>query len=677
MELYFTKDIKLTNKIFLFCFFSIFSIFQGQVVSTASPSAMKATTGVGLHKSRVYWINWDTNNDGNPSDNLLTGAVSTFTSPAGFVYTITISNVKVYNSSGTELTSGVDYIFNSAKTTSYFMNNFPSGYAGFPGGKDVIGLSNVNAAKGDGNRVTFTLTVVAKDPYGNSGNATGIVIGGSESLAGNYEWYTLKMNTGRVRLIDKYIRNNVWTNFETQLQISNAGKTIKTTNQGTNGDGRGDVMLFAEDVASIDCEVKGGGGQSFAVGFLEELDYSDAPASYGLAYHLVENKFSGGLFPDGNTNVNTLSNAADLASGSGQLAKFADPNLRLGTDIDSEDVPTLPAAGTAPNVDDLSGADDEGALPNTPANINGYVGIPYVNISPFTSYLTMWIDVNRNGVFESTEKVTNTIPPNKSGTKVMDLTSLAIPVGTNYYTRVRYSSQNNLLPTGYAPDGEVEDHFINIVNNTYNIMGTVFLDNNSGTPDGTALYNITVELYNSLGTLVATTSTSFDGEYIFSNLSNGNYTVKVVSPVSPSYQNVSSTDATPLDGSTAVVVNNANILAVKFGLYFNLCYKPSPTTTGGLPTNHGITALGRAGAENGNWPMVRTGAWTALEAKTKGFVINRVVANYEPPLDDGQVPTITNPTKGMVIYDTTNKCLKIYDGTTWKCFSVQGCPAIN
>ncbi|WP_435524497.1 hypothetical protein [Chryseobacterium indoltheticum] len=31
------------------------------------------------------------------------------------------------------------------------------------------------------------------------------------------------------------------------------------------------------------------------------------------------------------------------------------------------------------------------------------------------------------------------------------------------------------------------------------------------------------------------------------------------------------------------------------------CYKPANTATAGLPTNHGITAAGRAGADNGNW----------------------------------------------------------------------------
>ena len=48
-----------------------------------------------------------------------------------------------------------------------------------------------------------------------------------------------------------------------------------------------------------------------------------------------------------------------------------------------------------------------------------------------------------------------------------------------------------------------------------------------------------------------------------------------------------------------------------------MCIRDS-VTTGGLPTNHGITSLSRAGDDgDGNtandWPMVRKGAWTALE----------------------------------------------------------------
>ena len=102
------------------------------------------------------------------------------------------------------------------------------------------------------------------------------------------------------------------------------------------------------------------------------------------------------------------------------------------------------------------------------------------------------------------------------------------------------------------------------------------------------------------------------------------------------------------------------------------CYKPGISGTG-LPVNHGISALGRAGADDkDNWPMVRQSAWTALEAKTKGFVINRIPTTT-------QVDAIPNPVEGMMVYDEEADCLKIYtttDGSTfaWRCFTTQACP---
>ncbi|TXI88884.1 MAG: hypothetical protein E6Q36_04440 [Chryseobacterium sp.] len=102
-----------------------------------------------------------------------------------------------------------------------------------------------------------------------------------------------------------------------------------------------------------------------------------------------------------------------------------------------------------------------------------------------------------------------------------------------------------------------------------------------------------------------------------------------------------------------------------------LCYKPAQTTGTALDTNHGITALGRAGDDNSNWPMVRKGAWTVLEAKTKGFVVNR--------LTDAQITAIPSADlrEGMMVYNITQDCLQInIDGTAtgWKCFNNQTCP---
>ncbi|QQV02428.1 MULTISPECIES: DUF11 domain-containing protein [Chryseobacterium] len=105
-----------------------------------------------------------------------------------------------------------------------------------------------------------------------------------------------------------------------------------------------------------------------------------------------------------------------------------------------------------------------------------------------------------------------------------------------------------------------------------------------------------------------------------------------------------------------------------------VCYEDPALVAGATyPVKHGITILGRAGADNGNWPMLRNSAYTALEGKTKGLVITR---NNSPET------TIAIPVVGMMVFDTDENagagCLKIYTGSGagegWKCFSAQGCP---
>lgn len=98
------------------------------------------------------------------------------------------------------------------------------------------------------------------------------------------------------------------------------------------------------------------------------------------------------------------------------------------------------------------------------------------------------------------------------------------------------------------------------------------------------------------------------------------------------------------------------------------CFRPATTAGTTLPTNHGITALARAGGNAGEWPVRVNGAYTVLDAKTKGFVINRVPTSA--------LTSITGVT-GMMVYDTTVNCLKIYDGTSWNCYTKQTCNDSN
>ncbi|MPS64647.1 MAG: hypothetical protein DI622_07725 [Chryseobacterium sp.] len=101
------------------------------------------------------------------------------------------------------------------------------------------------------------------------------------------------------------------------------------------------------------------------------------------------------------------------------------------------------------------------------------------------------------------------------------------------------------------------------------------------------------------------------------------------------------------------------------------CYKPAVNSGTVLPSNLGITGLGRANSGDTNWPGARKGAWMVLESKTKGFVLNR--------LTDAQIAAIpaADLKEGMIVYNTTQNCLQVnIDGTStgWRCFNNQTCP---
>lgn len=106
---------------------------------------------------------------------------------------------------------------------------------------------------------------------------------------------------------------------------------------------------------------------------------------------------------------------------------------------------------------------------------------------------------------------------------------------------------------------------------------------------------------------------------------------------------------------------NANVTIVIPPL---VCYKNPEIRGVALDSKHGITSLGRAGAQQDNWPMVRKGAYTVLEAKTKGFVINRLTTAQKNAL----IPSL-----GMTVYDTNLEFLSIYNGSEWKCYNKQTC----
>ncbi|MDP9956064.1 hypothetical protein [Epilithonimonas hungarica] len=98
------------------------------------------------------------------------------------------------------------------------------------------------------------------------------------------------------------------------------------------------------------------------------------------------------------------------------------------------------------------------------------------------------------------------------------------------------------------------------------------------------------------------------------------------------------------------------------------CLESAVTSGTALNTQTGITTLGRSGTESDNWPMVRKGGYLALESTKKPFVPTRV--------STAGLANITNPVEGMMVYDTTDNCLKVYVNATigWKCYNRKTCP---
>lgn len=87
------------------------------------------------------------------------------------------------------------------------------------------------------------------------------------------------------------------------------------------------------------------------------------------------------------------------------------------------------------------------------------------------------------------------------------------------------------------------------------------------------------------------------------------------------------------------------------------CYKPGATGTPEI-TKIGIST--RASKSTANWPADTNNAFFALESNDKGFVITRI--------PDPET-AITNPIDGMMVFDTDDVCLKIYNGTKWSCIN--------
>ncbi|SIS30940.1 hypothetical protein SAMN05421768_108142 [Chryseobacterium joostei] len=103
-------------------------------------------------------------------------------------------------------------------------------------------------------------------------------------------------------------------------------------------------------------------------------------------------------------------------------------------------------------------------------------------------------------------------------------------------------------------------------------------------------------------------------------------------------------------GNAPAIINELDSFCTKLG---------AAGTPDGF-TKFGITVQQKANA----WPENVPNGFLAMEAKNKGFVITRVQhVSQTPQIGDA----IADPKEGMLLYDIQDKCVKLYNGSQWKC----------
>ncbi|WP_426482144.1 hypothetical protein [Chryseobacterium sp. R2ACT005] len=99
-------------------------------------------------------------------------------------------------------------------------------------------------------------------------------------------------------------------------------------------------------------------------------------------------------------------------------------------------------------------------------------------------------------------------------------------------------------------------------------------------------------------------------------------------------------------------IKSAAAVNVVEKLNCNECTQPGNTS---VPADISLIGISSLESQTDGWPQ-HYSAFILLESKTKGFVITRVAG----------ISKIIHPIEGMLIYDTVDQGIKLYNGSFWK-----------
>jgi uncharacterized repeat protein (TIGR01451 family) len=265
---------------------------------------------------------------------------------------------------------------------------------------------------------------------------------------------------------------------------------------------------------------------------------------------------------------------SDAPNGFGVAAHGIDSSLRLGATV------------TADNgaLQDADNASDDGiaTFPVLNATDSSYsVNATVTNTSGTVATLHAWIDLDRNGVFDSDEHTSVAVPNGTNGGTVT-LNWASLPGLTSGASQARFRLTTDTLtaanPSTAASDGEVEDYALNIIGiSSFSIAGKVYhdADVNGVNNSEAGIKNITMVLYDTAANTCQSTRTAADGSYRFNDLAPAaanNYIVyEAAAETLPEPRICPPVEADPngfiftTPNSLAVTVSTANVSGVDFG----------------------------------------------------------------------------------------------------------------
>ena len=279
--------------------------------------------------------------------------------------------------------------------------------------------------------------------------------------------------------------NRVWIN-QGGLQGGSEGAFVGSGAALGTGYSLGASLADLDNDGDLDAFEANFSGQANRVWFNRNLDFGDAPATFGTT-------------------------SADDG------ARHIPLGLTLGSqrDIEANGQPTADATGDDAN--NTGSADDEDGVVFGTASVGQVGATATVSVAGAAGRLDAWIDFNNDGTFtEGSERIANGLSVAVGDNSVLFNVPADAVGGLPLAARFRLSSAGGLGPLGTAADGEVEDHTLTLVGGAPTVIGQVINDvgikNRSAVTNLTIQFNspVTVNSAASLKLFNHTTGTPFD-----------------------------------------------------------------------------------------------------------------------------------------------------------------------